>query len=119
METLHSPEKGLTMKIYAASDGNYGDAEGLTVLDTDDLGFPLGDIFDAVSDEDRAPLAQTLVENAELIRLSRSLLGTDAGEDVTQFHEYFRGQAELVRDMLGSALLEIEAVEVLLTLSPK
>lgn len=108
--------------IYAAEDGNYGSAEGLVILDLDELGFPIGDLLDNVSDNSRAPLAIALGENADLIRISRSLLGTDKpqGDDPeTNFPEYFRGQVELVRDMLGAALLETEDVEALLTLSPE
>ena len=106
------------MKIYVAADGNYGDAADLVVFDTDELGFPIGDLLDNVSDYSRAPMVQALVENARLIRTARALLGADAGEDpVTNFPEYFRGQVELVRDMLGSAMLEIEDVEALLNLT--
>lgn len=108
--------------IYAAADGNYGDAEGLVVIDTDELGFPLGDFLDNVTDDDRARLLEALTESARLIRISRSLLGTDSpnGEDPeTAFPEYFRGQVELVRDMLGSALVETEDVEILLAVSPE
>lgn len=108
--------------MYFAQDGNYGDAADLVTLDLDTLGFPVVDIFDAVDDSDRAELAKSLVENARAIRLSRSLLGTDIpnGDDPAEaFPEYFRGQAELVRDMLGSELIDIEDVENLLCASPE
>jgi hypothetical protein len=109
-------------KIYAAADGNYGDAEDLVILDLDELGFPIGDFFDNVSDDERAPLAIALGENARLIRIARNLLGTDQpqGDDPeTDFPEYFRGQVELVRDMLGAGLAEYETVAALLALSPE
>lgn len=50
---------------YFATDGNYGDASGLTVVDTTDWDFTYFEVFDYVRDHNRADVARLIYEVKE------------------------------------------------------
>lgn len=52
----------VTSLTYFATDGNYGDAAGLTVVDTSDWGDSDFEMLDHVSDDRRILAAQTISE---------------------------------------------------------
>lgn len=52
----------ITSLTYFATDGNYGDAAGLTVVDTSDWTTPDFEMLDYVSDDRRILAAQTISE---------------------------------------------------------
>jgi hypothetical protein len=52
----------ITSLTYFAKDGNYGDAAGVTILDTSDWTDTDFEMLDGVSDEERPLAARTISE---------------------------------------------------------
>lgn len=52
----------MTQLSYFAKDGNYGNADGITVIDTTDWSDADFEMLDMVSDEDRPLAARTISE---------------------------------------------------------
>ena len=67
---------GVESLSYFAMDGNYGDAAGITIIDTTGWTSIDFEMFDEVSDGDRPLLARTISE-------------WKSAEDKTQYHAFF------------------------------
>jgi hypothetical protein len=70
------PSGGVESLTYFATDGNYGDASGLTIIDTTGWTSDDFEMFDVVRDEDRITLARLISEWKD-------------AEDKAYFHPYF------------------------------
>lgn len=103
--------------MYFAQDGNYGDAEGIVLLDLDTLGFPVpNDLTDLVYEEDMPRFFQVLADNVNLVRVMRNLIDPDNGNPKVEFPEYLKGLVDTLHDVLGC---DIETAEVILTTPSK
>ena len=66
---MSTEEEGSTMQrnlSYFAADGNYGDASGLTVIETTHWSEVDWDIMESASDADRPEVAKVIAESYEL-----------------------------------------------------